>query len=284
MRQYPGARGVPSTQRGQRSTCRPARCRPAALQRPQCEWAVCPCNLHALHRQPMFQGSAPPGRHPCNAPGQSQSAIDCHQHSEGIQCSPEGSVQPSGTCSQAEHLSPDAESFQCYSKKRLMDPLTFQNVNHPEQLQGKVIFLLLLVMSNSASSPKVSSAVTPWARFTLSATSVSYTRRRASRISVQAADSLLYYKQRIWRCAEQAYTFGVVEETLDDVQGCHRKAPHQQRILVYISVHAPPFHRTTNCALTRHLQSLKTTASSSSTRIARVSTGKQLDQCKKPGN
>ena len=90
-----------------------------------------------------------------------------------------------------------------------MDPLTFQNVNHPEKLQGKVIFLLLLVMSNSASSPKVSSAVTPWARYTLSATSVSYTRRRASRISVQAADSLLYKKQRVWKCAEQAYNFGM---------------------------------------------------------------------------
>ena len=57
------------------------------------------------------------------------------------------------------------------SKKRLMDPLTFQNVNHPEEMQGKVIFPLLLAMPNSSSSTEVSSAVTLWARFAFKATS-----------------------------------------------------------------------------------------------------------------
>ena len=78
VRQYPGARGGPSTQRGQRSTCRPARRRPAALQRPLCEWAVCPCSLHALHRQHIFQESAIQNRCPCNACGLSKSAVSSH--------------------------------------------------------------------------------------------------------------------------------------------------------------------------------------------------------------
>ena len=53
-----------------------------------------------------------------------------------------------------------------------MDPLTFQNVNHPEKLQGKVIFPLLLAIPSSATSPDGSSAVILRARYALRATSV----------------------------------------------------------------------------------------------------------------
>ena len=52
-----------------------------------------------------------------------------------------------------------------------MDPLTFQNVNHPEKLQGKVIFPLLLAIPSSAL-PDGSSAVILLARYALRATSV----------------------------------------------------------------------------------------------------------------
>ena len=53
-----------------------------------------------------------------------------------------------------------------------MDPLTFQNVNHPEKLHGKVIFPLLLAMPNSANRAGLSSVVTLRARYAANATDV----------------------------------------------------------------------------------------------------------------